>query len=142
TLVTAGNQTITVKDNQFASIKGSATVSVGNPAPAVTNVNPNSVTENSGQLTLTITGSGFVASSKVHWNSSVLFTTFVSNTALTAVVPASFVAEEGQALITVVNPAPGGGTSTPQTFTINDAALAATVSPINLAEQTPFAGQI
>jgi hypothetical protein len=142
TLVSAGNQTITVKDTQFLSIKGSAIVSVGNPVPAITGLNPNSVTENSGGFTLTVTGTGFVSTSKIHWNASTLFTTFVSNTTLSTTVSASFVAEEGQPLITVVNPAPGGGTSTPQTFTIGDAALTASVTPLSLTEAVSFSGQI
>jgi hypothetical protein len=142
TLVTAGNQIITVKDTQFASIKGTATVSVANPVPAITGLNPSSVPENSGGFTLTVTGTGFVSTSKIHWNASTLFTTFVSNTTLSATVPSSFVAEESQPLITVVSPAPGGGTSTPQTFTISDAALTASVSTINRAEGAAFSGQI
>src|SRR6185295_629608 len=45
-------------------------------------------------------------------------TTFVSSTQLTAAIPASDIATVGTANVTVVNPAPGGGTSNALTFTI------------------------
>src|SRR6185295_10089018 len=45
-------------------------------------------------------------------------TTFVSSTQLTAAIPASDIANVGTASVTVVNPAPGGGTSNALTFTI------------------------
>src|SRR5207248_2416079 len=68
---------------------------------------------------LTVNGTNFVSTSTVYWNGSPLTTTFVSSTQLTAIVPAANVAAVGTASVTVVNPAPGGGTSNAQTFTIN-----------------------
>jgi hypothetical protein len=62
-------------------------------------------------VNLTVKGVGFVSGSVVQWNGQALSTTFVSGQSLTAAVPASALAKPGSALITVVNPAPGGGTS-------------------------------
>ena len=69
-------------------------------------------------LTLTVTGSGFVSPSVVDWNSTALATTDVSSTELTATIPASDFATTGSFPVTVVNPAPGGGTSTAATFQV------------------------
>ncbi len=46
-------------------------------------------------------------------------TAYVNATQLTASIPASDIAGAGTASVTVFNPAPGGGTSNAQTFTIN-----------------------
>ncbi len=96
------------------------TFTIINPLPALTTVAPGSVTAGSAPFTLTVTGSGFAPTSKVHWNGTARTTTFVSATRLTAKVGAGRVATAGTASVTVVTPTPGGGTSLPQTFTINN----------------------
>jgi len=47
-----------------------------------------------------------------------LSTTFIDATQLAAVIPANLLAQNGSLAITVVNPAPGGGVSTAQTFVV------------------------
>jgi uncharacterized protein (TIGR03437 family) len=91
-----------------------------NPTPALTNINPSATTMGGGPFTLTATGNNFVSGSKVRWNGADLATTFVSATQLTATVPASLIVAAGTAQVTVFNPTPGGGTSVPLTFTINN----------------------
>jgi hypothetical protein len=117
--------------------------SASNPAPVLSAISPSSATAGSGPLTLSVTGSGFVAASEVRWNGSPLVTTYVSSTSLTALVPASLLAAPGTASVTVFNPAPGGGTSAPQTFTITAAAskLAFTTQPGNGVAGQPLAVQ-
>ncbi|HLZ69183.1 MAG TPA: IPT/TIG domain-containing protein [Dehalococcoidia bacterium] len=92
-----------------------------NPAPTTTSVSPASATAGGAAFTLTVNGSNFISSSTVQWNGMSLSTSFVSATQLTAAVPAGNVAAPGTATVTVVNPAPGGGASNGQTFTINAA---------------------
>ncbi len=89
-----------------------------NPAPLLTAVSPTSATAGGASFTLTATGSNFLVTSAVHWNGAARPTTFVSATQLTATIPASDVATAGTAQVTVVNPAPGGGTSSAIAFTI------------------------
>src|SRR5437660_1244780 len=96
------------------------TLTIGNPVPTTSSINPSSCLAGSPQFSLTVNGTNFVATSSVRWNGTALTTTFVSSTQLTATVPAANVATAGTAQVTVVNPAPGGGTSNPQTFTINN----------------------
>ena len=62
-------------------------------------------------LTMTVRGVGFVSGSLVQWNGQALPTTFVSGQSLNAAVPASDLAQPGTGVVTVVNPAPGGGSS-------------------------------
>ncbi len=69
-------------------------------------------------FTLTVKGSNFVAASVVKWNGSSRATTFVSSGQLTAQIGASDVAVASQAVVTVFNPSPGGGTSGALAFTI------------------------
>src|SRR5262249_23565337 len=69
-------------------------------------------------FTLTVNGTGFINSSTVRFNGSNRTTTFVSATQLTAAIPATDIATAGTASITVLNPAPGGGTSNAVNFMI------------------------
>jgi len=86
---------------------------INNPVPAITSLSPSSALAGGPTYTLTVNGSGFVPSSVAQWNGADLTTTFVSEGQLTASVPASNIAAVGTAQVTVVNPAPGGGTSNP-----------------------------
>jgi hypothetical protein len=89
-----------------------------NPIPSISTLSPASAVAGGPAFTLTVNGSGFVSGSVVRWNGSDRTTTFVSSTQLTAAIPASDIAVAGTAQVTVFNPAPGGGTSNAQTFTI------------------------
>ena len=66
---------------------------------------------------ITLNGSGFTADSVAQWNGTALATTYTSSTVLTAQVPASLLNLPGNSLVTVTNPAPGGGTTAPLPFT-------------------------
>lgn len=93
--------------------------SATNPAPTLSSLSPNSATAGAATLNITLTGTNFVSSSVANWNGSALATTFVSATQLTASVPSSLLTTAGNATVTVVTPAPGGGTSSGLVFTIN-----------------------
>jgi Domain of unknown function (DUF1929)/IPT/TIG domain len=106
-----------------------------NPVPVLSSITPASATAGGAAFTLTATGSNFIASSKVRWNGIDRPTTFVNATQLTAAIPASDIATANTAQVTVLTPAPGGGTSGAQPFTIS-----ATPSTPNLASLgTPIA---
>jgi hypothetical protein len=96
---------------------GTFTVTVPNPAPVIRSLAPATAVAGSGAFTLTVNGTGFIAGSAVSFDGTLLTTTFVSDTQLTAVVPASAVAVADTYAVTVTNPAPGGGTSAAVTFT-------------------------
>ena len=72
-------------------------------------------------LTLTVTGTGFVSGATVNWNGSARATIFVSSTKLTAAITSADLAHAGTALVTVKNPAPGGGASNVVYFPVHQA---------------------
>ena len=92
---------------------------VNNPAPTLISMLPTSAKHGGKAFTLTVTGTGYVSTSAVYWNTTKLATKYVSSTTLTATVPSTDIQTAGTAAVTVVTPAPGGGTSAPLTFTIN-----------------------
>ncbi len=118
------------------------TISPGNAVPASTGLDPASKPEGSADFTLTVAGTDFVGDSVVLWNGAALPTTFVSDTQLQATVPAAYLTEEGGALVTVSNPAPGGGTSNPLPFLINDAALNVAPPSFSATEGVSFSGPV
>jgi hypothetical protein len=95
-----------------------ATFTVTNPAPVVTSLSPFTTTIGGPAFTLTVEGGGFVESSTVRWNGSDRLTTFISTTQLTVTIPTGDISEPGTADVSVVNPGPGGGTSSELPFQI------------------------
>jgi hypothetical protein len=109
------------------------TVIVPNPAPTITGLTPSITVAGSAGFTLTVNGTGFISTTVINFNGTVLATTFGSATHLTALVPASAVAMAGTYAVTVTNPAPGGGTSAAVTFMVT------TPAP-TIASFTPTSG--
>ncbi len=92
-----------------------------NPVPSITSLNPASVLSHGGAstpITLTVNGFNFVDGSVLKWNGAALPTHFVSSSQLTATIPASDLSATGSAVLTVFNPAPGGGESAPASLPI------------------------
>lgn len=98
-----------------SSLAGAVT---SNPVPHVNLITPRSIPQGSPDVFLTVNGQGFTQSSVVNWNGIPLQTTYVGKTVLNADVPASDLASNGTASITVNNPTPGGGNSNAVHFTI------------------------
>jgi len=90
-----------------------------NPAPVLISLAPTSVVAGSAGFTLTVNGENFVPNAVVNWNGSPRATQFVSSVELRAQILPSDVAAQGTAVVTVTNPAPGGGASNSLNFTIN-----------------------
>lgn len=111
---------------------GTITVTGDNPVPTLTVLNPNNALVGSGALTMTVEGTGFVPSSKVRWNNQERTTNFISNSQLSASIPATDLLTAGTINVTVVNGAPGGGTSNALPFTVsppNPLPSIATITP-------------
>ena len=96
-----------------------AAVVIQYPVPTLSAIGPTNVPPGSDDFTLVVMGTNFVNVSKVYWNADLLDTTFVSDTQLTAFVPANMVAAQGFIPIAVVTPTPGGGASGAEIFTIH-----------------------
>jgi hypothetical protein len=75
-----------------------------------------SITHGTGNTVLTLTGTNFVPGVAALWNGSYRTTTIVDGTHVTMAIPASDLAADGSAMITLVNP--GAPASAPLTFTV------------------------
>ncbi|MCK6544377.1 IPT/TIG domain-containing protein [Myxococcota bacterium] len=102
---------------------GSLAFVAARPAPIVSSIAPATARPGDPGFTLTITGSGFVAESVASFGGVGVTTTWVSSTVLEAAVPASMIATIGSYPVSVSTPAPGGGTSGAQLFSVEGARL-------------------
>jgi uncharacterized protein (TIGR03437 family) len=101
--------------------KGYATITItsgpSTNAPYLINLDPSTVTAGGAAFTLTVNGNGFVQSSQVQWNGTLLQTTYSSPTRLKAAITSGLIVSAGTASITVTNP--DGSVSRPLALTIN-----------------------
>jgi len=96
-----------------------ASVAVNNPQPTLTSISPATVGVGSGDLAITVSGSGFNPLSVAQLAGTNLSTSFLSSSQLTAQIAASLLTAEGTFGVTVSNPAPGGGTSNQENFVVS-----------------------
>ena len=133
-------QAIATATGYSTSAVASAAYTLVNPAPAISGLSPAFTNAGGALFTLTVNGSGFIASSTVYWGTSALTTTYVSATQLTAQVPAADIATAGTISITVQTPAPGGGTSNAWQFEVDTASTGTTGPTITSTTATVTAG--
>jgi hypothetical protein len=84
-----------------------------NPVPTISIISPRSATAGGVGFTLTANGTEFTSSFRVKWNQNSRANSFVSPIQLMSSVGAAGASTTGTASVTMVNPAPVGGTSTP-----------------------------
>jgi hypothetical protein len=114
-------------------LSAEASAAPGNPVPTITALSPGSAPVNASSVLLKLTGRQFVPGvSVVHWKvngqDTSLVTVCNSATQATATVPGALLHTAETAQITVVNPAPGGGESSPVSFTVGTPHLTVTLS--------------
>jgi uncharacterized repeat protein (TIGR01451 family) len=102
---------------------------VDNSSPSISAINPDSVTAGAGATTVSITGTGFMSASAVQLNGSARTASYVSVTQLKVMLTAADLSAVGNAAITVVNPAPGGGSSAAATLAITAPVVASSPVP-------------
>jgi hypothetical protein len=85
---------------------------------------------------LVVNGSNFMSNSVVTWNGSRRNTHFMSHSRLSARIDSADIAVANTAVIAVVNPAPGGGTSNRIFFPVRAAASTVQMQPHPLSEGT------
>jgi uncharacterized repeat protein (TIGR01451 family) len=88
-----------------------------NPVPVLQSLSSTAAPVGSPTFALQLYGSNFVSNSVVRWNGHNRATTFGGSGQLTATILQSDLLSIGNNLVTVFNPAPGGGESAPQPFT-------------------------
>jgi DNA-binding beta-propeller fold protein YncE len=104
------------------------TIELPNPIPTISFLDPSCAPVGAQTFTLAVIGTNFSPSSIIRWNGTNLPTTLISGSPI-ANIPASDIATAGTATVTVFNPAPGGGVSSPVSFNI----AAGGVGPSSLA---------
>jgi uncharacterized protein (DUF1800 family) len=128
--------TITATSVADPTRNGTAAVTVQNPIPVLTAVNPNSI--GVGAFLITATGKGFVSGSKVNFGGQALTTMYVSPTELTATGTAT-AAQAGNVQVTVTNPDPGGSTSGALTAqVVNNGQVISAAAADRFLEQSTF----
>jgi hypothetical protein len=85
-----------------------------NTGAAISFISPSNISAGSSDFTLTVSGGGFVAKTKVQWNGQTIATTVTTDTSgnvlsVTARVTAALVAKAGTATVNTLNPASGTG---------------------------------
>ncbi len=116
------------------------TLNVNNPVPRITSISPDGAAAGNGPFTLVVSGVNFVANSIVRFNGVDVPTTYVTNSQLTAAIPASLLTSGGFAPVTVFNPPPAGGTSNAVNFAITNPVPV--ISNINPTQVMAGAGAI
>jgi hypothetical protein len=121
-IATAGTASIAVSTPNQVVATPSLSFAITGPSdstPTVSSLSPRSTTHGGGDFEMKVNGSGFGSNAFVEWNGGFIATAFISASQLVAYVPGAEIAAMGSATVTVTNPAPGGGTSGSQMFTIN-----------------------
>ncbi|MBS1842211.1 MAG: hypothetical protein JSS69_11175 [Acidobacteria bacterium] len=129
--------TASVKATSAADTTASGTSSVTllNPTPAITGINPAAV--NTGNFTVVVTGTKFVAGAQVLLNGGALATVVNSSTQATAT---GTVSSAGTYTISVQNPDPGSSTSSNSNFTVNGATQTASCSGMSSGQGASLNG--
>ncbi|HXV98983.1 MAG TPA: IPT/TIG domain-containing protein [Anaerolineae bacterium] len=86
---------------------------LANPVPSINDIEPKLIEPKTGTLTVLVKGTGFVSGSAVRINGISRETEFRNSSQLIAKLLPDDIAEQGELEITVFNPEPGGGVSTP-----------------------------
>lgn len=137
-IASAGIASVTVSTVEpGGGVSAAANFTINNLNSSTTSITPSVAVAGGAAFVLTVTGTNFVFGSTVNWNGSGRSTTFVSATQLTAQIPATDIATAGTAAVTVVTPAPGGGTSNAQTFTIASPVASVSAASFLGAELAP-----
>jgi len=105
--LTAGSHSLTVTNGSPGGGTATTTLTVNNPAPAITSIQPDPVVTGS-PATLTVTGSGFIAGAAVTVDSTTV--TYTLNSATQITVNAGTL-NSGSHTLTVTNGTPGGGSA-------------------------------
>jgi len=116
------------------SAPASFLVTVGTyPVPVLNEIIPTSAVAGGVGFTLSALGNYFAPNAFVQFNGTDVSTVNNNSQVLTATIPASAIASAGTVQVAVVNPPPGGGTSSPQPFTLTLPTTVPTISSVSPA---------
>jgi uncharacterized protein (TIGR03437 family) len=135
-LLAAGFASAWVADSKGTGRSLARMFTVSAPVPTITSFSPGSATAGAAAFTLTVNGTNFVPGSAVLWNGAALFTSFVSASQLTALVPAALTSTTLSPNVAVSNPS--GAVSISLVFPIDQPrAVIADLSPASVIAGAP-----
>ncbi len=114
---------------------GTSAVTLWNPTPTLTGINPAST--NLGNYSITATGTNFISGARILMNGALLTTAFVSSTQLTATGDA---ATPGSYPVTVQNPDPGSSSSSAINFQVNGSVQTSSCSTMSTGQGASLNG--
>lgn len=123
-LASAGNLTVRAVNpepgggNSVNTLTFVVTAPGQNPIPSIEYLNPQSAAAGGAAFTLVVKGVNLVNGAQVQWNGANRATTFVNSGEVRAAITATDLLNPGPAVVTVVNPGPGGGASNVVTFQV------------------------
>ncbi len=86
-------------------------IQLPNPVPEMTSASPDRVLRGSSATDMIIEGNKFIRTTEVFWEDQLLESRFIDNHHLSVVIPQALLHKAGVFKISVVNPAPEGGTN-------------------------------
>lgn len=108
------------------------------PAPQAQSLSPASAAAGSGPTKVTVTGVGFFITSQITFDGAPAATTYVDATHVEATLAASQLSVADTISVRVVNPAPGGGTSSALSFAVTNGVPS--ISALNPSSVTAGSG--
>jgi N-acetylneuraminic acid mutarotase len=131
---------IIVPEGSTTPLTSSTAISVVSPVPTISSLSPSSLAVGAAPQTLTINGTGFLASSTVTYNGTAHTPVYVNADQLTISLTSSDLATAGSYPVVVTNPAPGGGSSVAVDFAVsltNPVPAITSLAPASLAVGAP-----
>ena len=135
TLPNPNTVTIRATSTADSAASGPSTITLLNPTPVLTGINPASV--GTGSFSLTVSGSKFVNGAQVLFGTTPLSTTYVSATQLTATGSAS---SAGTYAISITNPSPGSSPSSTVNLQVTGSTQASSCSSMALGQGASLGG--
>lgn len=140
-LAAAGSLNLTVANATPGGGNATLSVPVNNPVPGAIGLTPIAVLAGAAAATVTVTGSNFVPASTVLLGTATRATTYVSSTKLTFQLSAADQATAGRLSVSVVNPTPGGGTTTAATLIVSTPTATPVITQVLPAQFIVGSGQ-
>ena len=103
-----------------SSNNGGQTPPQSNPVPTIATISPSSTTAGSPDTIVTLTGPGFISATSIKVDGTAVTSTLVSSTQIQITISAQQETVGITHSVTASNPSPGGGTSAPVNFTVNN----------------------
>jgi hypothetical protein len=123
-LAAAGTLSVIAENGSLSSASGtSVSLEVDNPAPGVTLLSPPIALVGATPASVAVSGTGFVPTTVIDINGAARTTVFISATQVNFVPSPADLSATASLAVTAVNPAPGGGTSSAATLSVNNPAV-------------------